>query len=193
MVVSKIACPKLLWNQADVISKDTLWASGYELYDRISKPVQKFLETLTATCAQPAFNASSADKGFAIYDKPRGNPANIGTQLQAVHPVIRTNPVTGWKSLFPIGYNVIGINDVHPDESRGLLDWFSTLLAGNHELQLRHRWINKNDLAIWDNRSALHAATVDYDEPRVGERVVGCGEKPYLDPISTGRREALEK
>ncbi|TVY88816.1 putative alpha-ketoglutarate-dependent sulfonate dioxygenase, partial [Lachnellula willkommii] len=30
---------------------DTLWASGYEVYDRISTPVQKFLESLTATYA----------------------------------------------------------------------------------------------------------------------------------------------
>ena len=28
---------------------DTLWASGYELYDRFSKPYQKFFESLTAT------------------------------------------------------------------------------------------------------------------------------------------------
>lgn len=34
---------------------DTLWASGYELYDRLSPPYQKFFESLTATYAQPGF------------------------------------------------------------------------------------------------------------------------------------------
>jgi len=37
---------------------DTLWASGYELYDRLSPPFQNFFETLTATCAQPVFKSA---------------------------------------------------------------------------------------------------------------------------------------
>lgn len=50
-------------------------------------------------------------------------------------------------------------------------------------------------IAIWDNRSVYHAATFDYDHlgPRTGHRVVGLGEKPYFDPKSTSRREALEQ
>jgi hypothetical protein len=46
-------------------------------------------------------------------------------------------------------------------------------------------------LAIWDNRSVYHAATFDYNEKRTGQRAVGLGEKPYLDPASVSRREAL--
>lgn len=88
---------------ADTVNADTLWASGYELYDRISKPLQKFLETLTASFEQPGFNKSAELGGFELYDKPRGSPENLGTKLKAKHPVVRTNPVTGWKSLFPIG------------------------------------------------------------------------------------------
>jgi hypothetical protein len=49
------------------------------------------------------------------------------------------------------------------------------------------------DTAIWDNRSVYHAATFDYDGARTGQRAVSLGERPYLDPNSTGRREALEK
>jgi hypothetical protein len=50
-------------------------------------------------------------------------------------------------------------------------------------------------IAIWDNRSVYHAATHDYEElgPRTGHRAVGLGERPYLDPKSIGRREALAK
>lgn len=49
-------------------------------------------------------------------------------------------------------------------------------------------------IAIWDNRSVYHAATWDYFEigPRTGHRAVGLGERPYLDPKSTSRREGLE-
>lgn len=48
-------------------------------------------------------------------------------------------------------------------------------------------------LAIWDNRSAFHAATFDYD--RLGERfrnrVVRIGERPYFDGESRSKAEAF--
>ena len=49
--------------------------------------------------------------------------------------------------------------------------------------------------AIWDNRSAFHSATVDYEGlgERFGNRAVGIGEVPYLDPNSQSRTEALAK
>ncbi|KFY29468.1 hypothetical protein V491_00016, partial [Pseudogymnoascus sp. VKM F-3775] len=114
---------------------DTLWASGYEIYDRISPPYQKFLESLTATFEQPIFISAAAKGGFKLYDKERGNPANTGEDLTAVHPVVRTNPVTGWKSVYPIGGHVGHINGVTELESKALLEWFERLIVDNHDLQ----------------------------------------------------------
>jgi alpha-ketoglutarate-dependent taurine dioxygenase len=37
----------------DSIVSDTLWASGYEVYDRISEPMRKFLENHTANYTAP--------------------------------------------------------------------------------------------------------------------------------------------
>lgn len=174
---------------------DTLWASGYEVYDRISPAYQKFLESLTATYAQPIFNESAAKNDFQLYAAERGNPLNVGTDLKAVHPVVRTNPVTGWKSVFAVGHHAKRINEVSDAESDHLLRWFVQLIVENHDLQVRYRWQNENDLAIWDNRSVYHTATYDYDGfgDRTGQRAVSLGEQPYLDPESTGRREGLLK
>ena len=72
---------------------DTLWASGYEVYDRISPPYRKFLEGLTGTFEQPVFQESAARNGFNLYSAERGAPENVGSELKAVHPVVRTNPV----------------------------------------------------------------------------------------------------
>jgi len=172
---------------------DTLWASGYEIYDRISEPFQKFLETLTATFAQPGFKSIAERSGFQLYEKERGAPENVGSDLSAIHPVVRTNPVTGWKSIFPVGGHVTHINNVTAEESKQLLDWFLDLVYKNHDLQVRLKWKNPNDIAIWDNRSVFHSATFDYDleGDRFGNRAVGLGERPYLDPNSISRKVAL--
>ncbi|KAL5906100.1 hypothetical protein ACKVV1_010506 [Pyricularia oryzae] len=172
---------------------DTLWASGYEIYDKISAPYQKFLETLSVTFAQKRFNEIADANGFSLYSQPRGAPENVGTDLRAVHPLVRTNPVTGWKSIFPVGGHVQHVNGLTDEESAGLLKWFLDLVYRNHELQTRLKWRNKNDIAIWDNRSVFHTATFDLEGQgdRFGNRAVGLGERPYLDPGSRSRREAL--
>ncbi|KAI9686772.1 MAG: hypothetical protein M1822_002832 [Bathelium mastoideum] len=172
---------------------DTLWASGYELYDRLSPPFQKLFEALSATYGQPGFPLAAKENNFELYSKPRGAPENVGTDLTAVHPCVRTNPVTGWKSLFGAGHHVQWINGLAEEESRDQLDRLGRLITENHDLQVRHRWQNVNDLAIWDNRCTFHTATYDYDGfgSRMGQRAVSLGERPYFDPESKSRRKAL--
>ncbi|KAH7070105.1 hypothetical protein FB567DRAFT_613358 [Paraphoma chrysanthemicola] len=174
---------------------DTLWASGYEIYDRFSKAYQKFFEGLTATFSGDGFiRAAEADpERVKLYEKERGSPKNVGKELKAVHPVVRTNPVTGWKSIFALGPFPKYINELNDEESADLLKKFRSVITENHDLQVRLKWKNKNDLAIWDNRSAFHSATFDYDGlgERFGNRAVGIGEAPYFDPNSRSRTEAL--
>ena len=98
---------------------DTLWASGYEMYDRISKPYRAFLETLKATHVADGFHRASAAGKFELYEKPRGSPLNVGVVLGAEHPVVRTNPITGWKSIYAVGcklscvVSVLVVSSVH--------------------------------------------------------------------------------
>lgn len=148
---------------------------------------------MTVTFAQPNFSEVAKRNGFQLYDKPRGSPENVGPELKAIHPLVRTNPVTGWKSIFPVGGHVGHINDLAKEESEGLLKWFIDLVVRNHDLQVRFKWQNENDIAIWDNRSVFHTATFDYDDEgeRFGNRAVGIGERPYFDPNSKSRRAAL--
>lgn len=169
---------------------DTLWASGYEIYDRLSKPMQVFLEGLTATHDARFFLDEAERLGNPLREGIRGSPLNQGRNLQAVHPVIRTNPVTGWKSVFVNKGFTKRINGVTKDESDLLLAYIFNLITQNHDAQVRFKW-RKNDLAIWDNRSTWHCATYDYDAARAGDRVCSLGEAPYLDLNSTGRRQAL--
>ncbi|KAI0138874.1 hypothetical protein GGR57DRAFT_509660 [Xylariaceae sp. FL1272] len=71
-------------------------------------------------------------------------------------------------------------------------EFTTRLVTENHQLQARVRW-KKDDLVVWDNRAVYHCATYDYGGRgrRRAVRVCGCGEVPYLDSKSTGRRQAL--
>jgi len=69
---------------------------------------------------------------------------------------------------------------------------FFQLIAQNHDNQVRFKW-RQNDVAIWDNRTNYHTATYDYEDTRIGDRVVALGEAPYYDERSTSRRTALAK
>ncbi|KAG6852453.1 hypothetical protein C0991_011819 [Blastosporella zonata] len=190
------------------IGGDTLWASGYEAYDRLSPAYAKFLEGLTAVHRGDGFIAYAQRNNFSMNDN-RGSPENTGTSLTTIHPVIRTNPVTGFKSLFVNGgqvyrhprrliLNVLSflrftrrIVELSPEESDDVLSYLRQHVSENHDLQVRYRW-KKNDIAIWDNRVTFHTATNDYgDQHRQGNRVVSIGERPYFDPNSKSRRAAL--
>lgn len=128
-------------------------------YDRLSPPYQAFLESLTATCAQPVFESATKAGGYEI-TSPRGSPLNFGMNFAPVHPVIRTHPVTGWKSLFAgVGLHVSRINDVYAYEDQMIRDYVLRLITRNHDCIARMHW-TKQACAIWSNACTLHAATV---------------------------------
>ena len=169
---------------------DTLWASGYEIYDRLSPTMAAFLETLTATHDATFFHEEAARLGNPLRQTARGHPLNQGPELITTHPVIRTNPVTGWKSVYVNKGFTKRINGVTRDESDMLLKYLFDLVVHNHDAQVRFKW-QKNDIAVWDNRSVWHTASYDIGAAqRAGDRVCSLGEAPYFDPSSKSRRES---
>ncbi|MBM4440360.1 MAG: TauD/TfdA family dioxygenase [Candidatus Rokubacteria bacterium] len=72
------------------------------------------------------------------------------------HPLVRTNPVNGAKSLF-LGAHASHVVGMPVEEGRALL---ARLLAHVTQPQFvyRHEW-SEGELVIWDNRCVLHRAT----------------------------------
>jgi alpha-ketoglutarate-dependent taurine dioxygenase len=103
------------------VGGDTLWASAYEAYDRLSPAYQKFLEGLTATHIGQHFVDLAAKNDKVVMRENRGSPENVGQDLTAVHPIIRTNPVTGWKGLFVSREFTKRVNGLTKGESDSLL------------------------------------------------------------------------
>ncbi|GLA33856.1 hypothetical protein AnigIFM63309_003878 [Aspergillus niger] len=179
--------------QLPVTGGDTLWASGYEVYDRISKPYRGFLEGLSATHVGAGFKRM----GVKVYTGERGAPVNVGDELEAVHPDESDYGVEvdlpDWYVHVAVGAFPTKINGLNRRESANMLQYFHDLITYGHDLQVRFKWNDPNDIAIWDNRSVFHTATGDHEGfgPRSGNRAVGVGEVPYFDPESKSRREDL--
>jgi len=131
-------------------------------------------------------NQSALDNGLEIYSGEHGGPGNRGKLFEAIHPIVRTNPVATWESVYAVGQHVSHMNGLREGESNSFVNWFLQILIENHDLQVRNRWQNVKDIAIWDNRCTYHAATPDYSYAdsgaREGTRAVSVGERPYFDP-----------
>ncbi|MBH67077.1 MAG: taurine dioxygenase [Rhodospirillaceae bacterium] len=148
---------------------DTLFASMYAAYDALSDNMKVFLEKLTAV-HDGGPNYIDRAKRAGIYDPQKVFPANS-------HPVIRTHPETGKKSIFVNKIFTQYIVDIPKDESRAILDFLFQHIA-KPNFQCRFKW-EKNSVAFWDNRCALHHAMWDYyPEIRQGYRVTIKGDKP---------------
>jgi alpha-ketoglutarate-dependent taurine dioxygenase len=85
-VPSDYAILKIVTPPEDV-GGDTLWASGYEAYDRLSPVWKKFAEGLTATHYQPAFNDAVRNQNTELITENRGNPENSGVEFKASQSV----------------------------------------------------------------------------------------------------------
>ena len=94
------------------------------------------------------------------------------------HPLVRTHPQTGAKSLF-LGMYCSHVIGMAAAESRTLLDGLLEH-ATQERFVYTHRW-QPGDVVLWDNRCLLHRAVANYEmgkSRRVLQRLVvkGTGE-----------------
>jgi len=95
-----------------------------------------------------------------------------------LHPLVRTHPESGAKSIYLNPIRVEGILGLDHKEALPLLD--ELLEHGTQErFQYRHAW-KPGDLVMWDNRCLLHKANGDYDmgQVRYLYRVMLQGDVP---------------
>jgi sulfonate dioxygenase len=120
---------------------DTLWSSQYAAYDMLSPYMQKYLESLTALHSAELQAQGSRDLGRTVRRDP----------VTTEHPLIRTNPVTGWKSIFFNPGFVTKIIGVPKTESDHIISLLNEIVATSPEIHVRFQW-NEGDVAFWDNR-----------------------------------------
>jgi taurine dioxygenase len=148
---------------------DTLFASMDAAYDALSPRMQAYLADLTARHdGEQQYRGRFEHLG--VDDRGRAFP-------RADHPVIRTHPETGRKSIYVNPVFTTRINELPPDESSAVLA-FLHAHCQKPDFQVRFRW-RANSVAFWDNRCVQHLALWDYHpHVRSGFRVTVKGDRP---------------
>ncbi len=151
---------------------DTIFCDQSRAFESLSDTMKKILIPLQAVHKfEVIARRQYSDGVLAINDLE-------GDTNSAAHPIVRTHPQTGRKSLFVNPGFTSHIEGLHEIESRTLLAFLY-----DHSIQpeflYRHRW-QEHDLVIWDNRCLMHYAVMDYpdDHPRYMERTTCIGERP---------------
>jgi len=145
----------LLAREIPPVGGDTLYANMYAAYDALSPALQRVLDGLTAV------NTSAlADVSKTREDRIADSGAGASTEYFAEHPVVRTHPETGRRSLYVNVAHTARFGGMTEEESRPLLR-FLFEHSVRPEFTCRFRW-GVGSLALWDNRCAMHNPVNDY-------------------------------
>ena len=156
------------------VGGDTLFADMGAAYEGLSETMKEKIEDKVAVHDFAYFRngmrkAGKSEEEIAAFD--RAYP-------MVEHPIVRTHPETGVKSLYVNAAFTKHIVGVDKAESDALLRHLYAQ-AAIPEYQCRFRW-RAHSLAFWDNRSSQHYAVSDYwPAVRRMERVTIIGDRPY--------------
>ena len=160
---------------------DTLFTNQYMAYTTLSNGMKNLLAGLKGV------NDGNNRKNFR--GKTRSELQQLGqattpqktpdkyTQTVTVHPLIRTHPETGQKSLY-IGAHTVRFDGMTEAESAPLLNYLM-LHSTKPEFCCRLRW-EVGTLTMWDNRCCQHYALNDYQgSRRCVHKITVKGDKPF--------------
>lgn len=135
---------------------DTIWVDMEKAYAALSAPMQAFLEGLTAE--------HNLLKSFGMGILKQYGATAVGNMMKrnppAVHPVIRTHPETGRRSIYVNQLLTSHIVELSETESQNTLDYLYRH-SYQPEFQCRFRWEN-GSVAMWDNRCTQHRGINDF-------------------------------
>jgi taurine dioxygenase len=179
---SFFACPSALTilyaERVPPVGGDTLFACMERAYETLSEPIRRLLAPLSAVhSAARAYDPRTT--GEAKYRGERAISYTYSERVyeENVHPVVRTHPETGRKSLYVNPMFTERILGLLPGESEALLAMLHAH-ATRPELTCRVAW-QPGQLTIWDNRRVQHYAIDDYQQhERVLYRVTVQGTRP---------------
>lgn len=121
------------------IGGDTLWASGYSAYEKLSPAFRKIIDGKTAIYRS----------AHTYLD--RNNKEAGPKYIEREHPLVRVHPATGWKALWvnrAMTSHIVGFDRA---ESDAILNYLYKVYEENVDIQVRFKWTPRTS-ALWDNR-----------------------------------------
>ena len=155
------------------IGGDTLWADMEAAYNGLSHTFRNMIAGLRAVHDFQNFRVL-----FKNTEEDRIKLHRMEDMFpNPSHPVVRTHPVTGRKSIYVNPQFTLRIEGLEDAESRAILDVLFAQ-ARVPEYQFRLRWA-PGTIVFWDNRSTQHYAANDYyPAHRRMERTAVVGDVP---------------
>jgi taurine dioxygenase len=152
---------------------DTLFANTIAAYEALPEIMKRRLAGLRAV------HRYSARKRVANSPRPRLTKTQLDETPDAAHPIVRTHPWTGRKSLYVTAGECIGVEGLPHDEGVALIEELHAHCL-KPEFQFRHKW-QVGDLLMWDNATSMHLAICDYALPerRLMHRTTVVGGVPF--------------
>lgn len=149
---------------------DTCWANMELAYELLPDDLKEQIQD------RVAIHSYSKTFGRNMSDEERAKAQEEFPDQK--HPIVRTHPVTGAKSLYVNRAFTVGIDGMTQDESRELRHRLYEQ-SRIPEIQCRFRW-RPNSIAQWDNRCTQHYAVPDHGgSHRRMERVTLLGDRPF--------------
>ena len=152
---------------------DTVFANAIAAYEALPERMKERLAGLKA------IHRSSARRRVADSPRPKLTQAQLEETPDIAHPIVRTHPYTGRKSLYVTAGECVGIENMPDDEAVDLIAELDTHCV-RPEFLYRHKW-QAGDLLMWDNTSSMHLAICDYALPerRLMHRTTVIGTVPF--------------
>ncbi|HZN27295.1 MAG TPA: TauD/TfdA family dioxygenase [Burkholderiales bacterium] len=157
---------------------DTLYVNTAAAYDALSDGMKRLLGCLVGVCSGGMKNRHAGGRA-ARFSGVSVAAQNIdkADAYESKHPIVRTHPETGRKSLYVSSLHTIRFDGFTEEESKPLIDWLDDHCT-RPEFSCRVRW-EPGQLTIWDNRITLHNAVNDYPGVRREMRRLTVGpERP---------------
>ena len=153
---------------------DTQFANMAAAYTALPETTRARLDGLIAIHVYQS--SHSARQLMSLSDTAKERVPNA-----VLHPIARTHPDSGARSIYINPIRIEGILGLDHKEALPLLHELLEHATGER-FQYRHAW-RPGDLVLWDNRCLLHKANGDYDmdEKRYLYRVMLQGDIPRVE------------
>jgi taurine dioxygenase len=148
---------------------DTQFVNMHRAYDGLPAAMQRRIDGMRA---MHVYQSRFSERKLMALPETAQVPDGVW------HPLVRTHPESGRKSIYLNPIRTEAIDAMAEAEALALLDDLLTH-ATQPQYEYRHQW-QPGDMVMWDNRCLLHKANGDYDmgQMRYLYRIMLKGDAP---------------